>query len=99
MDGAALTTRRTAAASALAASYLARPDARVLTMVGAGAMASHLVRAHAAVRPITEVRLWNRSRARARRWPLSWRPMRCRWSWSKTSRLQFGQPTSSPARR
>lgn len=65
MDGAAITVRRTAAASALAASYLARPDAKVLTMVGAGAMAPHLVRAHAAVRPITEVRLWNRSRARA----------------------------------
>ena len=65
MDGAALTTRRTAAASALAASYLARPDARVLTMVGAGAMAPHLARAHAAVRPIAEVRLWNRSRPRA----------------------------------
>jgi ornithine cyclodeaminase len=65
MHGGALTTRRTAAASALAASYLARPDARVLTMVGAGAMAPHLVRAHAAVRPIAEVRLWNRSRARA----------------------------------
>lgn len=65
MDGAAITVRRTAAASALAASYLARPDAKVLTIVGAGAMAPHLVRAHAAVRPITEVRLWNRSRARA----------------------------------
>jgi alanine dehydrogenase len=65
MDGATLTTRRTAAASALAASYLARPDARVLTMVGAGAMAPHLVRAHAAVRPIAEVRLWNRTRSRA----------------------------------
>ncbi|MEK0084447.1 ornithine cyclodeaminase family protein [Benzoatithermus flavus] len=65
MDGTALTVRRTAAASALAASYLARPAARVLTMVGAGAMAPHLVRAHAAVRPVAEVRLWNRSRPRA----------------------------------
>jgi alanine dehydrogenase len=65
MDGAALTARRTAAASALAASYLARPDSRVLTMVGAGAMAPHLVRAHAAVRPIAEARVWNRSRPRA----------------------------------
>lgn len=64
MDGTALTLRRTAAASALAASYLARSDAATLTMVGAGAMAPHLVRAHAAVRPIREVRLWNRSRAR-----------------------------------
>jgi len=65
MDGAALTVRRTAAASALAASYLARPDARVMAMLGAGAMAPHLIRAHAQVRPIAEVRLWNRSRARA----------------------------------
>ena len=65
MDGAALTARRTAAASALAAAYLARPEARVMTMVGAGAMAPHLVRAHAAIRPIAEVRLWNRSRPRA----------------------------------
>jgi ornithine cyclodeaminase len=65
MDGTALTVRRTAAASALAASFLAREDARVLVMVGTGGMAPHLVRAHAAVRPIAEVRLWNRSRPRA----------------------------------
>lgn len=65
MDGAALTARRTAAASALAASYLARADAGVLAMLGAGAMAPHLVRAHRAVRPIVEVRLWNRARGRA----------------------------------
>jgi ornithine cyclodeaminase len=65
MDGTALTVRRTAAASALAASYLARPDARVMAMLGAGAMAPHLVRAHAAVRPVAEVRLWNRTRPRA----------------------------------
>ncbi len=65
IDGAALTLRRTAAASALAASYLARPDARVLALLGAGALAPHLARAHAAVRPVREVRLWNRSRPRA----------------------------------
>jgi ornithine cyclodeaminase len=65
MDGTALTVRRTAAASALAAACLARADARVLTMVGAGGMAPHLVRAHAAVRPIEEVRVWNRARPRA----------------------------------
>lgn len=66
MDGTALTVRRTAAASALAATYLARPDAQVLAMLGAGAMAPHLIRAHAAVRPIVEVRLWNRTAERAR---------------------------------
>jgi ornithine cyclodeaminase len=65
IDGVALTLRRTAAASALAASYLARPDAWRLVMVGAGALAPHLVRAHAAARPIREVAIWNRSPARA----------------------------------
>lgn len=65
MDGRALTVRRTAAASALAASYLAREDSSHLVMVGAGALAPYLVRAHVAVRPITRVTLWNRTRARA----------------------------------
>lgn len=61
IDGQALTARRTAAASALAADYLAREDARVLTMIGTGALAPHLVRAHATVRPIDEVVIWGRS--------------------------------------
>lgn len=65
MDGRALTVWRTAAASALAARYLARGDASHLAMIGAGALAPHLVRAHAAVRPITRVTLWNRTRERA----------------------------------
>ncbi len=34
-------------------------------MVGAGALAPHLVRAHAAVRPIKRVTLWNRTRGHA----------------------------------
>ena len=65
LDGTALTLRRTACASALAAGYLARPDASRLVMVGAGALAPHMVRAHAAVRPIREVRVWNRTHAKA----------------------------------
>jgi ornithine cyclodeaminase len=65
LDGAALTAWRTACASALAARYLARDDASHLVMVGAGALAPHLVRAHSAVRPITRVTLWNRTRSRA----------------------------------
>ena len=52
IDGRTLTVWRTAAASALAARYLAREDAEHLVMVGAGALAPHLVRAHASVRPI-----------------------------------------------
>jgi alanine dehydrogenase len=65
MDGTVLTRWRTACASALAASYLAREDASHLVMIGAGALAPHLVRAHASVRPITRVTLWNRTRGRA----------------------------------
>jgi ornithine cyclodeaminase len=65
MDAQALTAWRTAAASALAASYLARADAGHLVMIGAGALAPHLVRAHMAVRPIRRVTLWNRTHSRA----------------------------------
>ncbi|MEJ1157388.1 ornithine cyclodeaminase family protein [Prosthecomicrobium sp. N25] len=59
LDGTRLTLRRTAAASALAARHLARPDASRLVMVGAGALAPHLIEAHASVRPIREVLVWN----------------------------------------
>jgi alanine dehydrogenase len=65
MDGTRLTLWRTAASSALAASYLARPDASRLVMVGAGALAPFLIRAHCAVRPIREVVIWNHNGARA----------------------------------
>lgn len=65
MDARALTARRTAAASALAAGYLARPDAARMLMVGAGALAPNLVAAHAAVRPIRQVTVWNHRPERA----------------------------------
>lgn len=65
MDGRAITLWRTAAASALAAGYLARPKARRLLVVGAGALAPHLIKAHAAVRPISEIEIWNRDAAKA----------------------------------
>ena len=67
LDGETLTARRTAAASALAASYLARPDATRLLVVGAGQVASLLPAAYRAVRPITHVTVWNRSPAGAER--------------------------------
>ncbi|MBB6428158.1 ornithine cyclodeaminase family protein [Sphingopyxis sp. JAI128] len=61
----ALTVLRTAAVSALAARYLARPDASTLLMVGTGALAPHLIRAHLAVRPYADVLVWGRNFARA----------------------------------
>jgi alanine dehydrogenase len=65
LDGRALTARRTAAASALAASYLARPDCQRLLMVGTGALAGHLIEAHASVRPIVNVLVWGRNAEKA----------------------------------
>ncbi len=65
LDGPALTAWRTAAASALAARHLARPDSRRLVMIGAGALAPKLIAAHAATRPIEHVAIWNRTPARA----------------------------------
>jgi ornithine cyclodeaminase len=65
LDGTELTRRRTAAASALAARHLARPDACRLLMVGTGALAPHIIESHAVVRPITSVRVWGRRKDRA----------------------------------
>lgn len=65
MDGTELTRRRTAAASALAADYLARKDAEVLALVGAGELAPHFVKAHASVRPIRKVLVCNRTPEKA----------------------------------
>ncbi len=60
IDGLELTLRRTAAASALASKFLARPDARRLLVVGTGNLAPHLAAAHAAVRPELEIGFWGR---------------------------------------
>jgi ornithine cyclodeaminase len=65
LDGSTLTNRRTAAASALAASFLARGDARRLLLVGAGQIARLLPAAHRAVRPIERVEVWARRPERA----------------------------------
>ncbi|MXQ12024.1 ornithine cyclodeaminase family protein [Microvirga makkahensis] len=59
LDGTRLTVWRTAAASALAARYLARADSSRMVMVGSGALAPFLIRAHMSQRPIREVSLWN----------------------------------------
>jgi ornithine cyclodeaminase len=59
LDGTRLTHWRTAAASALAAGRLAREDAARMVMVGAGALAPFLIRAHMSQRPIGAVALWN----------------------------------------
>ena len=66
IDGTALTYWKTAADSALGARYLARSEPETLLMVGAGALAPWLVRAHLSVRPsLSRVLIWNRSADRA----------------------------------
>lgn len=65
MDAPELTARRTAAASALAARYLARGDAKTLLMVGTGKLSSYLIEAHAAVREYETIYIWGRSPEKA----------------------------------
>lgn len=54
-DASAITARRTAAKSAVAAKYLARRDAKTLLMVGTGTLSPELIRAHCEIRPIEHV--------------------------------------------
>ncbi|MCU0805931.1 MAG: ornithine cyclodeaminase family protein, partial [Burkholderiales bacterium] len=65
VDGETLTLRRTGAASALASTYLSRPDSDTLLVVGTGTLAPYMVAAHCAVRPIRRVLVWGRTPARA----------------------------------
>ena len=61
IDGGELTAARTAAASALAASYLARSDASHLLIVGTGRLAPLLASAHASQRPVNTITVWGRT--------------------------------------
>ena len=65
MEAEALTAHRTAATSALASSYLSRADSETLLMIGAGTLAPFMICAHATIRPIKKVMLWNRSSNKA----------------------------------
>lgn len=66
LDGTELTYWKTAADSALGTKLLAREDCEEMLMVGAGAQAPYLIRAHCAVRPsIKRVTIWNRTADKA----------------------------------
>jgi ectoine utilization protein EutC len=65
LDNGYLTDVRTAAAGAVAAKHLARPDASIAAILGAGVQARLQLRALTLVRPITEARIWARQPARA----------------------------------
>ncbi|AXV16938.1 ornithine cyclodeaminase [Neorhizobium sp. SOG26] len=65
VEGGELTARRTAAASALAAKYLARDNAETMLMVGTGRLSLNLMQAHAVNRPLKRFLLWGRDAAKA----------------------------------
>ena len=73
MDGNEITARRTAAASALGASFLARKDAHRLLVLGTGRIARMLPAAHASVRPIDEVWVWTHRPEGAEALAAQWR--------------------------
>ena len=65
MDGTYITATRTAAGSALATRLLARDDAHVLAILGAGVQARTHAKALGRVREFTEIRVASRDRANA----------------------------------
>ncbi|MFD8733499.1 ornithine cyclodeaminase family protein [Streptomyces sp. NPDC059618] len=65
LDGTAITAARTGAGSALSARLLARPDARVLAVLGTGVQARSHARAICRVRPIRQIRVAGRDPAKA----------------------------------
>jgi ornithine cyclodeaminase len=60
LDNGYLTDVRTAAAGAVAARHLSRPDSRVAAILGAGIQAQLQLEALTLVRPIAEARIWAR---------------------------------------
>lgn len=67
IDGRLITEMRTAAASAVATRALAKPDAKVLAVLGTGVQARAHVEALRLVRPFREVRIWGRTPQHAER--------------------------------
>lgn len=67
MDGTQLTLYRTASVSGLASKLLARNDSKTLVMIGAGALAPHLIKSHLAGNPnLEKVIIWNRTTEKAK---------------------------------
>jgi len=61
LEAKSLTAKRTAAASALASSFLSKKNASSLLMIGTGALSINLIKAHASVRPVKNVYIWGRN--------------------------------------
>ncbi len=66
LEAKSLTVKRTAAASALASSFLSKQNSKSMLMIGTGALSINLIKAHASVRPIEVVYIWGRNFEKAR---------------------------------
>lgn len=60
LEAKSLTVKRTAAASALASSFLSKENSNSILMIGTGALSINLIKAHASVRPIKKAFVWGR---------------------------------------
>lgn len=69
MDGRYITEVRTAAVSAVSVRHLARPESRVLAILGSGVQARSHVELLLRVREFTEIRVWSPNRQHLERFP------------------------------
>ncbi len=65
-DAKSLTNLRTAASSALASKFLSKKDSAALLMIGTGALAPEMIKAHCAMRSIRKVWIWGRNFEKAK---------------------------------
>ena len=65
VDATTVTKLRTAAASALASTYLSRTDSTHLAVIGTGSLAPYMAMGHCAVRPIRSIKVVGRNPERA----------------------------------
>ena len=64
-DAPSITSKRTAATSALASSYLAPSDSKTYTILGTGQLCTELVQAHNSVFAFDHIYIWGRNNTRA----------------------------------
>lgn len=64
-DATSITSKRTAATSALAASYLAKPESKTHTMLGTGQLCNELILAYTSIFPIEKINIWGRNLGKA----------------------------------
>ena len=65
VDGTSCTFWRTAGISGLATRFLSREDSSSMLLIGTGNLATYIIRANAAVRPLERVQVWGRTPARS----------------------------------